>query len=145
MLCDISKVHTGFGLIPAVTHCTDDQAWGQVGSTKKVFAAESFMQKGGFISIDKVIERIENRYWKIEVSNFQSWMLNFSRLTGEWQTTELEKNKILVEYTYTLHADIAILYPLNWLFAKTSWRTYMKRVLENVKQMAYIHESYRYD
>ena len=65
-----------------------------------------------------VEERIENKYWKIEVSNFQSWMLGFSKFVGEWKTTELEPNKILIEYTYTLHSDIALLY-LNWLFAKT--------------------------
>jgi hypothetical protein len=50
----------------------------------------------------------------------------------------------LVEYTYTLHADTAWLYPLNWLFTKTFWRIYMKRVLENVRLMAYNNEPYQY-
>jgi hypothetical protein len=36
-------------------------------------------------------------------------------------------------------------YPLNWLFAKTFWKTYMKRVLENVRQIAYDNEPYIYD
>jgi hypothetical protein len=71
-------------------------------------------------------------------------MLGFYKFVGEWQTTEMEPNKILVEYTYTLHADIVLLYPLNWLFAKTFWKTYMKRVLENVRQMAYNNEPYKY-
>ena len=145
ILCDVSKVHTGYGLMPKVTHCTEDDNWGQVGSSKKVFAAKSLTQKGGFASVDKVLERIDNKYWKFEVSNFQSWMLGFSRFTGEWQTTEIEQNKILVEYTYTLHSDIALLYPLNWLFARTFWKTYMKRVLENVRQMAYKNEPYKYN
>jgi hypothetical protein len=144
MLCDISKVHTGYGLMPKVTHCTDDQTWGQVGSAKKVFVAKSLTQKGGFASVDKVLERIENQYWKIEVSDFQSWMLNFTRFTGEWQTTELEKDIIQIEYTYTLYADVAFLYPLNWLFAKTFWKIYMKRVLNNVRQLAYNQEPYMY-
>ena len=145
MLCDISKVHTGFGLMPKVTHCTEDENWGKPGHTKKVFVAKSWTQKGGFASIDKVIERIENRYWKIEVSAFQAWMLGFSTFEGEWQTTEIEPNKILVEYTYTLHADTALLYPLNWLFAKTFWKTYMKQVLENVRQLAYDKAPYLYE
>ena len=25
MLCDVSKVHTGFGIMPKVTHCTEDE------------------------------------------------------------------------------------------------------------------------
>lgn len=144
MLCDVSKVHTGYGIMPKVTHCTDDEHWGQPGFSKKVFVAKSLSQKGGWTSVDKVIERIENKYWKIEVSDFKSWMLGFSRFEGEWKTTELEPNKIFVEYSYTLHSDIALLYPLNWLFAKTFWKTYMKQVLENVRQMAYNNEPYRY-
>jgi len=145
MLCDVSKIHTGYGIMPKVTHCTDDENWGRPGSSKKVYAGKSLTQKGGFASVDRVIERIENKYWKIEVSEFQSWMLGFSKFIGEWQTTEIEKNKIFVEYTYTLHSDVALLYPLNWLFAKTFWKIYMGRVLKNISQMAYNKEPYLYD
>ena len=144
MLCDVSKVHTGYGIMPRVTHCTEDEHWGNPGYSKKVFVAKSLSQKGGWASVDKVIERVENKYWKIEVSDFQSWMLGFSRFVGEWKTTELEENKISVEYTYTLHSDIAFLYPLNWLFTKTFWKHYMNRVVENVRKMANENESYLY-
>jgi len=145
IVCDVSKVHTGYGIMPKVTHCTDDENWGQPGYSKKVYAGKSFTQKGGFASVDKVLERIENKYWKFQVDEFQSWMLGFSRFVGEWQTTEIEKNKILVEYTYTLHSDIGLLYPLNWLFTKTFWKNYMKRVIENVRKMAYNNEPYMYE
>ncbi len=145
ILCDVSKVHTGYGLMPKVTHCKEDANWGQPGSAKKVYAAKSLTQKGGFVSVDRVLERIENKYWKFEVTDFQSWMLGFSRFTGEWQTTEIEKDKILVEYSYTLRSDFTLLYPLNWLFANTFWKTYMNRVLNNVMQMAYNSEPYKYD
>lgn len=91
MLCDVSKIHTGYGIMPNVTHVTDDENWGKPGFCKKVFAAESLTQKGGYASIDKVIERVENKYWKIEVSDFQAWMLGFSRFTGEWQKPKLNK------------------------------------------------------
>ena len=145
ILCNVSKVHTGYGFMPKVTHCTDDEHWGQPGASKKVCAAKSLTQKGGFASVDKVIERMENNYWKFEVSEFQSWMLGFYKFAGEWRTTEMEPNKILVEYTYTLHSENAVLYPLNFLFAQTFWKTYMKRVLENVRQMAHNNESYLYE
>ena len=145
MLCDVSKVHTGFGVMPRVTHTTDDATWGKPGGTKKIFAAPSLTFKGGESSVDKVLERIENKYWKIEVSDFKAWMLGFSKFVGEWETTPLGENRILVVYTYTLHSDIAWLYPLNWLFTKTFWRIYMKRVLENVRKMAYNNEQYQYN
>lgn len=144
MLCDVSKVHTGYGLMPAVTHCTEDALWGQPGGTKKVYAAKSPTFAGGLSSVDKVLERVENKYWKIEVSDFQAWMLGFSKFTGEWETTEIAPNKILITYSYTLHSDIFWLYPLNWLFTKTFWRVYMKRVLENVRGLAYSNEPYQY-
>ncbi|MBP9794682.1 MAG: hypothetical protein KBD42_01535, partial [Chitinophagales bacterium] len=63
---------------------------------------------------------------------------------GEWKTTEIEPNKILVEYTYHLKSDIGLLYPLNWLFTKTFWKTYMKRVLENIRKMVVNKEPYLY-
>ena len=145
MLCDVAKVHTGFGIMPRVTHCTDDEHWGKPGHTKKVYVAKSLTQKGGFASMDKVIERIENEYWKIEVFDFQEWMLGFTKFVGEWKTAEMEKQKILIEYTYSLHAGNPLFYPLNWLFAKTFWKIYMKRVLENIRKMAYEKEPYLYD
>jgi hypothetical protein len=145
MLCDVSKVHTGYGVMPKVTHTTNDEQWGKPGFSKKVFVAKSLTQKGGFASVDKVIERVENSYWKIEVSDFQAWMLGFYKFEGEWKTTEQEPNRILIDYTYSLHSNSPLLYPLNWLFAKTFWKTYMKRVLENVRMMAYTNEPYMYE
>lgn len=144
MLSDITKVHTGFLVMPKVVHCTEDENWGKPGYSKKVFVAASLTQKGGWASIDTVIERIENKYWKIEVSDFQAWMLGFYKFTGEWQTTELEPGKIQIEYTYTLHSDTPIFYPLNWLFTKTFWRVYMKRILENIRKMVQQEEPYLY-
>jgi len=130
--------------MPKVTHCTDDENWGQPGYSKKVFVAPSLSQKGGFGSVDTVLERVENQYWKIKVSDFQSWMLGFSAFVGEWQTTEIAPNKIQITYSYTLHSDMAILYPLNWLFAHTFWKIYLKRVLENIRKLAYSNEPYLY-
>lgn len=144
MLCDVSKVHTGFLFMPKVTHCTDDEAWGQPGSSKKVFVAPSLTQKGGEASVDKILIREENKYWKIEVCDFKAWMLGFTNFIGEWKTTELEPHKILVDYTYTLHSNTIFLYPPQWLFAKIFWRIYMKRVLENVRKMVHNNEPYAY-
>ena len=47
MLCDVAKIHTGYLIMPKVTHCTEDENWGIPGNSKKVFFAKSFTQKGG--------------------------------------------------------------------------------------------------
>ena len=145
MLCDVSKVHTGKGIMPKVTHCTNDENWGKPGFSKKIFVGKSLTQKGGFASIDKVVVRDENKYWKIEVSDFQTWMLGFYKFTGEWQTTEIGENQIKVVYTYTLHAKNVLLYPFNWIFAKTFWKKYMIQVMENIRTMISNNEPYLYD
>ena len=41
-----------------------------------------------------------------------------------------------------MHSKSKILYPLNWLFAKLFWKVYMKRVLENIRNMASANEPY---
>ena len=144
-LCDLTKVHTGYGLSPPVTHTTDDENWGEVGSSKKVFVAKSLIQGGGYAFTDHVIERQENAYWKIQIDDFQSWMAGFSKFVGEWKTTKVEDGKILVEYDYTLHAEKPQFYILNWLFAKLFWKTYMKKVLSNIEVMIANDEPYLYD
>ena len=144
MLCDVAKVHTGYGIMPKVTHCTEDESWGKVGHRKKVFVAKSLSQKGGWASNDTVLERVENDYWKIQVDEFQSWMLGFYKFVGVWKTEEIEPNKIAITYTYDLHSGSPLLYPFNWIFARTFWKTYMKRVVENIRKMAYQEEPYLY-
>lgn len=144
MLCDIAKVHTGYIVMPKVTHCTEDEKWGIPGHLKKVHAAKSLTFKGGWVSTDQVLERVENDYWKIEVANFQSWMLGFYKFVGTWKTTELAPGKVRIDYTYDLHAKNPLLYPVNWLFVKLFWKKYMRRVLENIRVMAEGEEPYLY-
>lgn len=145
MLCDIARVHTGFLFVPRITHCTDDEHWGEPGQAKKVFAARSLTQKGGWFSSDKVLERTELQYWKIEVGEFKSWMLGFTRFVGEWSTTELEPGTVRVHYRYTLYANTPLLYPLNWLFTKLFWPIYMRQVLRNIRGMIAENAPYLYD
>ena len=99
MLCDVSKIHTGFGIMPKVTHTTDDKDWGKAGSCKKVYVAKSITQKGGFGSVDNLIERKENQYWIIQVDNFQSWMLSFYKFVGRW---EMKKYELTTHTVYIL-------------------------------------------
>ncbi len=144
LLCDIAKVHTGYGFMPRITHCIADAQWGKEGSTKKVNAARSLTQRGGFLAIDRILERKENERWRFEVTDFQSWMLGFSKFSAEWRTTEIAPHEIQVDYAYTLHCRNPWLFPMQWLFAHLFWEKYMRRVLEKVRRMAYDQEPYLY-
>jgi len=145
MLCDLSKIHTGFIFTPKVTHCTEDQNWGKVGFEKKVHTAPSLINKGGFSFSDRVVDRKENQQWKIEVFNFQTWNFGFSKFEGAWKTTELEPKKILIEYSYALHSNSVFFYPMHWLVTKTFFRIYMTRVLGNIRKMIKAQEPYLYE
>lgn len=144
ILCDVRKVHTGFGLMPKVVKTTDDADWGKPGSVKKVYAGKSLTFQGGLIATDKIIERIENQYWKVEVGNFTSWMLDIWLFTFEWKTTELAPGKIRINYDYTIHGKGFLFVPFQWLFANVFYKMYMKQVLENVRTMAEGDEPFLY-
>ncbi len=85
--------------------------------------------------MDRVLERIENEYWKIEISDFKTWSMGFEKFQGEWFTTQLEDGKVLVKYKYTMFSNSIIFYPFHWLFTKIVWRNYMKHVLENIRKL----------
>lgn len=145
MLCDITKVHTGYGITPRVTHCTEDENWGKAGGSRKVFMAKSLSSKGGEAALDKVLERKENEYWKIEISDFKTWSMGFEKFQGEWFTAQLEEGKVQVRYRYTMFSNSRLWYPFHWLFTKLIWRNYMRHVLENIRKLTldeapYLHE-----
>lgn len=145
MLCDLAKVHTGFAIMPRVTRTTHSKGWGLPGSSKEVHTAKSLFTKRGFAFVDKVLERIENRYWKIQVDDFQFWMGGFRKFVGEWKTVPVRENRTLVRYSYSLHTGSPLLYPAQWLFARFFWKAYMKQVLRNVEKMVLDSEPYLYE
>jgi hypothetical protein len=145
MLCDVTKVHTGYGVTPKVTHCTEDETWGRVGGNRKVFMVKTPAFKGGEASMDTVLERKENAYWKIEVSDFKTWSMGFERFQGEWFTKQLADDTVEVRYKYTMFSNSVVFYPFHWLFTKIVWRNYMHHVLANIRQLTidkapYVHE-----
>lgn len=144
MLCDLSKIHTGFGPLPRVTHCLDDEDWGRPGSTKRIVSGPSIAFRGGESSLDRVVERVENAAWKIEVGSFKAPVLGFEKFVGEWKTTERAPGRVAIEYTYTMHGRGLLLAPLQWLFTKVFWRLYMRQVLANVRRLAVAGEPYRH-
>ena len=145
MLCDITRVHSGYFLLPKVTHCLDDADWGKPGGSRRMFMERSITFRGGEAALDTVLERKENVYWKIEINRFTFWMGGFKSFIGEWSTRQLAPDKIQILYRYTLVSDSKLLYPFHWIFTKTYWRLYMYHVLENVKELAYSNAPYLHD
>ena len=145
MLCDVTQVHTGMGVMPKIVGTSDDANWGKVGSSKKVYAAASALNKGGYVSRDHVLEREENVRWKIRVDDFQAWMLGFYQFEGTWETEFISENQTKVIYTYELFSRSLMFYPLAWMFAKIFWKRYMQQVLSNVKGMCAREEVYLFE
>jgi hypothetical protein len=145
MLCDIRKVHTGFLVMPKVTHCEDDSDWGKPKGSRRVFMAKTFLFKGGEALLDTVLERKENQYWKIKVDHVRVQTFGIHTFIGEWSTTSVEKNNTKVTYSYTLQGSGGITYPLQWMVAKVMWPIYMRRVLNNIKQLAIEESPYLFD
>ena len=84
MLCDLRKIHIGSKVVPKVTHTSDDESWGKVGGYRKVFMAKAFGFKGGYAALDTVLERDENKHWKIEITDIKSQSLGLYKFQGEW-------------------------------------------------------------
>lgn len=145
MLCDITKVHSGYGITPKVTHCTDDVTWGKVGGSRKVWMAKTPTFKGGESSLDTVLERKENEYWKIEITDFKSWSMGFTKFQGEWFTTQLKDGKIQIRYRYTMFSDSTLFYPFHWLFTKVIWKNYMQHVMDNIRKLVREEAPYLHD
>lgn len=139
MLCDVTQIHTGYGLMPRITHVEDDENWGQIGSSKRIFAAKSFSQPGGFVSMDHIVDRIENKKWHIRVDTFQSWMLGFYKFEGLWETQEISQSEIQIKYIYYLYGKGLLWIPFQWLFARLFWKKYMKHVFQNVAMLINNH------
>ncbi|MCB9195179.1 MAG: SRPBCC family protein [Flavobacteriales bacterium] len=145
MLCDITKVHTGYLFMPKVTHCEDDQNWGKPGGSRRVFMAKTLAFKGGEALLDTVIERRENEYWKIKVNEVKTASLGIHTFNGEWITTPISENETKVVYRYTLEGKGKLLYPFQWFLANIMWKKYMKQVLNNIRILALNNSPYLFD
>ena len=145
ILCDVTKIHGGYGMMPRVTHCTEDEDWGKIGGSRKVFMAKNLFFKGGDAALDKVLDRVENKYWKIEISDFKFWAMGFTKFQGEWFTDEYRDSVIEIRYVYTLFSKNVFAYPFHWFVTKVIWKNYMKRVVQNIHKLARNKESYIHD
>lgn len=144
MLCDVLKVHTGYLFMPKALRVYNDDAWGTIGGTKEIVFARSIANPSEMVLHDRVLERIENKYWKIQVWQPNARLLFFSHFIGEWEVNQKNPNKISIVYSYTLHFSTFILFPFAWMFAHFFWKAYMGNVMRNIKSMAEGKEAFLY-
>lgn len=145
MLCDVTKIHTGSSLTPRVTHTTEDETWGRKGGSRKIFMAKTWNFKGGEASLDTVLEREENAYWKIEISDFKMPSMGFKKFQGEWFTSQRPDGRIEIRYAYTMYSKSILYYPFHLFFTKVLWKKYMWQVMENIRALTKLEEPYVHD
>lgn len=143
MLCDILKVHTGYQFMPKAVKVYKDEDWGQAGKSKEVVFAKSIASPSEMVLKDVVLERKENEYWKIEVSNPSGRLLFFSKFIGEWQVNS-KGSSPQITYTYTLVYESGFWTPFAGLFVRLVWKPYMGNVMKNVKRLAESNEVFLY-
>lgn len=86
MLCDITKVHTGYGITPRVTHCTEDENWGKAGGSRKVFMAKSLTPK---VAKQRLI-----KYWSERKMSTGKSKFLISK-PGQWALKNFKANGLL--------------------------------------------------
>lgn len=146
MLCDITKVHTGWSIfMPKVTHCVDDENWGKTYGSRRVFMAKSLTFKGGEALFDKVLERKENDRWTIEVTDVKTFSMGIHTFIGEWITVPIDEYKTQIIYRYTLCGKGVFLAPFQWFMTKVIWRHYMGRVLKNIERLTQERAPYLFE
>ena len=136
ILGDATKTLTGYGIIPPVSHFTEDETWGQINGTRMPHSSKSLLSKGGEIGLDVTLERDENRYWNWQVTDFRQWSMGFTKFQGEFFFEKIEENKISVLWVYRLTSTNLLAYPFHYFFTKVLWKGNMRGALKRMKSIA---------
>jgi hypothetical protein len=145
ILGDATKIHTGYGLLPSVSHFADDSTWGKPGGYRMVHVKKNLLYKAGLWAKDIIVERNENKYWKWELNNIEQRPMGFKKMEGEWLVEDNNDGTVLITYTYSLYSANAFIYPFHWLFTKLVWHKYMQHATANISAMIATRSPYMYD
>lgn len=136
ILGDATKTLTGYGIIPPVSHFTEDETWGQVNGSRMPHSAKSLLSKGGEIGLDVILAREENKYWKWQVTDFRQWSMGFSKFQGEFFFQQLNETQVSVRWVYSLSSKNILAYPFHYFFTKVIWNGNMKGAIKRMKTIA---------
>ena len=99
MLCDVSKVHTGFLVMPRVMHCTEDGDWGRVGSRKRVFVALGPANRVAVIDgeTDEVLDYllVGQRVWQLGFTPDQKYLFTTNGNSNDVSVIDVAAMKVV--------------------------------------------------
>lgn len=148
ILGDATQFLNGFLFQPAVIRFEEDETWakGQVNGYRYPVIKGNLIPKSSRIFTDTIVERVENSYWKWEVTDFTTIFLFFAyKGVGEWTVQEVKKEQILVHYKYTYYSKNSFTHLINWLFIKIQLRGTMKKAIKGIKRQAESNEVLHYE
>ena len=146
ILGDATQFLNGYQFQPGVTSFEEDETWGVVGGIRYPITNGNFMVTKGRIGRDEVLERIENKYWKWTLYDFETSALFFTtKAVGEWHVSQNEDESIAVTYIYTYTSKNNILHPITWLYMKFQNKGMMKKAMMGIKAQAESNCKFVYD
>ncbi len=145
ILGDATKILTGFLFIPPITGFRADKTWGLEEGSRIPYSNGNLFSSKGAIALDRIITRMENKYWQWELIDFKQTSLFFlDKAVGEYWCHINEDGLISVKWTYSFFPKSFIYNPLVFLLTRV-WSGLQKRALENIKYLAETNAPYVYD
>mgnify|MGYP003981058569 CR=1 FL=1 len=127
---DVRLIMTGYGPLPKSEGVTNDETWANPKGKRTVLAF------GKELCSETIIERIENKYWKYELTDFKQKSFFFVRkVTGEIWVNSHQNNKCKITSKYTFSNRNIITLPISYLFVKILWSGLQKKGLKNMKKL----------
>ena len=146
ILGDATKFMKGYLFQPPVTGFEDDKTWGQINGIRYPINNGNLLVKKGRMFKDVILERVENKYWKWTIYDFEFKTLFFiSKAIGEWYVEAINENKIEVTYIYTYYSKNRLYCPLTWLLVNIQIRGIMKRAIKGIKEQALSNDPFIYE
>lgn len=146
ILGDATRFLNGHLFQPAVVDFERDETWGEVNGLRyPITNGNIFMASGPFMA-DKILQRIENKYWQWTIYDILPKALFFmNRAVGEWTVNPLSESRMAVTYSYTFHSRNWFEFLITRAFAMIQWRGIMKKALAGIKKQAESDEPFIYE
>ena len=136
---DVKKIMTGYGPLPKSEGVIDDETWANPKGERIILAF------GKKLCNERIIERIENKYWKYELTDFTQKSFFFvKKVTGEIWVNTNKKSQCLLTSKYTFDNKNILTFPITFLFVKILWSGLQKKGLKNMKILSENNTKFHY-
>ena len=146
ILGDATQFMKGYLFQPPVVGFENDKTWGEINGLRYPISEGNLFVKKGRMFKDVILERVENKYWKWIIYDFEFKTFFFiKKAIGEWELKNIHHNKIEVIYRYTYYSKKKIFNPLTWFLVNVQIKGIMVRALKGIKQQAQSNENFVYE